>query len=85
MNPLRHGVLALALFAGALLVPAAVSAQPEQVPVVEHDFADADRVEGTLRGPETEAIHGSRRRPRRSLIVPRLAFVRELVETADHR
>ncbi len=53
--------------------------------MVEHDFTDADRVEASLRGPEAEMIRGERRIPRRSLIRPRTEFIRELVETADHR
>lgn len=75
--------LAPALFA---LVSTTALAQPNAaLPVVEHDFTDADRVEASLRGPEADVIRAARRLPRRSLIRPRTEFVRELVETADHR
>ncbi len=77
--------LAPALFALVALVSTTALAQPSDLPVVEHDFTDADRVEASLRGPEAEMIRGERRIPRRSLIRPRTEFIRELVETADHR
>ncbi len=52
--------------------------------VVEHDFADADEVEGDRSTPWGDRLGGRRRGTRRSLIRPRWSFSRELRKSVEN-
>ncbi len=70
-----------ALLAGGVATTA--TAQDEEV--TQHEFSDADLVEGGLNNPWEEWIRGGRMRiPRRSLIRPRTSFAPELRKSLEN-
>ena len=75
-RPLTRGlwIFGVMLVVGSLA--SAVDAQPRQAQadVVEHDFADADQVEGDRNTPWGDRLGGRVRGARRSLIRPRWSF-----------
>lgn len=64
----------------------AVDAQPRhpRADVVEHDFADADQVEGDRNTPWGDRLGGRVPGERRSLIRPRWSFSRELRKSVEN-
>lgn len=64
----------------------AVQAQPprSQGDVVEHDFTDADQVEGDRHTAWGDRLGGRVRGERRSLIRPRWSFSRELRQSVEN-
>ena len=74
---------------GAMLVAGSLVSSAEAQPrnageVVEHDFADADRVEGDRNTAWGDRLHARIRGDRRSLIRPRWSFSRELRKSVEN-
>lgn len=65
------------------LVPAASAQDDAAVPVVEHDFQDADQVDGSRKTPWLVLLGGRRFTDRQSLIRPRASFTPELLTSVE--
>ena len=86
---LVFGAAILWIFGVMLVVgslASAVDTQPRQTQgdVVEHDFTDADQVEGDRNTPWGDRLGGRVRGERRSLIRPRWSFSRELRKSVEN-
>ena len=75
--------IAAVLFTSVVSASAQDDATSAAVPVVEHDFEDADQVDGSRKTPWLALLGGRTLHARQSLIRPRTSFTPELVTSVE--